>query len=156
MSHHCHYVCTFPVVNVYHKASQQTFVLAVLHWKLINASSKTYKEPWHPLVCLGDKVWQTCSRHSSWIVSAHIWKGLLSLAEFFHDGTRHQNWVRLLIAKSVIEKLCEKVINGWFRAMFLKCHNQFMNMSFYKKYMEIFHLESSGHCVLAFTYTVLY
>lgn len=66
------YVRTFPVVNAYHKASPQTFVLPVLHSKLIDASLKTYKESWHPSGCLGDEAWQTCSRHSYWVVAAHI------------------------------------------------------------------------------------
>lgn len=42
------YVRIFPVVNAYHKTSLQTFTLAVLYSKLIDASSKTYKESWHP------------------------------------------------------------------------------------------------------------
>lgn len=64
LSFNSFYVRTFPVVIAYHKASPQTFVLAVLHSKLIDASSKTYKDSWHPSGCLGDEVWHTCSRHS--------------------------------------------------------------------------------------------
>lgn len=117
LSLNLYYACTFPVVNAYHKTSPQTFMLAVLYSKLINASSKTYKESWHPSGFLGDEVWQPCMRHSSWVVSAHIWKGLVLsskkaiLLPFSIVGQDTKIGSNTLIPKTnmfAIQKLCEK------------------------------------------------
>lgn len=125
------YVRTFPVVNAYHKTSPQTFMLAVLYSKLIYASSKTYKESWHPSGYLGDEVWQPCSRHSSWVVSAHIWKGLVLsskkavLLPFSMMGQDTRIGSDSLLQRQICLPF-KKEINGWFRDMFLKCHNECM------------------------------
>lgn len=103
-----------------------------------------------------DEVWQSCSRHSSWVISAHIWKGLVLsskkavLLPFSMMGQDTKIGSDSLLQRQICHS--KILINGWFRAMFLKCHSEFMFKV--EIYGNIFYLESSGNCVLAFTSTV--